>query len=563
VISGRRNVALISDFNTRNLAAYLTNDSTPPVLAVDVAPFGQVESLLLDAQHALWRTHRDVVVVWTRPEGVIAPFARLVNGEPVDSNVAVEAVDRFCLALEALAERATHAFVPLWTLPPEYATGSMLDLQPSVGVSRTLSEMNSRLLEKLDALANVHPLDTQRWIVQAGPRAYSPKLWYMAKIPFGNDVFLSAAADLKSGLNGLLGTSAKLIVVDLDDTLWGGVIGEAGWKNIRLGGHDAEGEAYVDFQRALKALQRRGILLAIVSKNDETTALEGLRNHPEMVLRETDFSSWRINWGDKAQNIVEVASELNLGLQSIVFLDDNPVERARVRETLPDVIVPDLPADPMLLRRTLMSMPYFNVPRLTMEDLDRTRMYRAEKDRASLFAGTDSIDEWLKTLETHVRVEELDATNISRVAQLLNKTNQMNLTTRRLTESELIAWADEPSNRLWAFRTIDKFGDSGLTGIASLATANKEARLVDFVLSCRVMGRKIEDTMLFTVLRHATRAKVRSVTATFIPTARNKPCLDFFESTGARKNGSENVFVWDTRESYPLPDSVTLDEPPP
>lgn len=436
----------------------------------------------------------------------------------------------------------------------------MLDMKTGIGISNTLMRMNLRLSDNLDKASNIYLLNTQKWIEKAGKNAFNPKLWYMAKIPFGNQVFTEAVKDIKSVVTAIHGKSKKIIIVDLDDTLWGGIVGDMGWENIALGGHDHIGEAFIDFQRTLESLKSRGILLAIVSKNDEAVALEAINRHPEMVLKLDDFAGWRINWEDKAQNIVDLVEELNLGLQSVVFIDDSPVERARVRETLPEVLVPEWPEDKMLYKSALLDLNCFDTPSISTEDFKRTDMYLSERKRRDLKTKVASFDEWLKSLEVKVIVEQLNRANIQRVTQLLNKTNQMNLTTRRMTESELQGWVNEANNKLWAFRIMDKFGDSGLTGLVSLEANRKEGRIIDFVLSCRVMGRKIEETMLYMVTQYAKSAGLERILAQYVPTAKNKPCLEFWKNSGFAFNEKEGCFAWNTRDVFPLPTHIEISQ---
>jgi FkbH-like protein len=277
-----------------------------------------------------------------------------------------------------------------------------------------------------------------------------------------------------------------------------------------------------------------------------------------MVLREEDFVGWRINWNDKARNIAELATELNLGLQSVVFVDDNPVERARVREALPEVLVPDWPEDKLLCPSALLALRCFDTPAITREDAERTQLYSAERKRDALMTQVGSLDDWLKGLGIRVKVEPLGAANLARTAQLLNKTNQMNLTTRRLAEPELSEWARGPGRSLWAVTVSDRFGDAGLTGIVSVEADNGVGRIVDFVLSCRVMGRKIEETMLHLAVTDAARLGVSSLEARYLPTAKNKPCLSFFQASGFQSEDGQR-FVWNLQQAFPLPSAITLD----
>src|SRR5262249_54535249 len=225
-------------------------------------------------------------------------------------------------------------------------------------------------------------LNSRKWFQLAGDATFNFRLWYLGKVPFGNSVFKNAAADIKAALRGAVGQVRKLLILDLDDTLWEGIVGDVGWQALKLGGHDPIGEALVDFQREIKALNRRGVLLGIVSKNEEATALAALKEHPEMILRPEDFAGWRINWSDKAQNIVDLVSQLNLGLDSVVVIDDNPAERSRVREALPQVLVPEWPEDKRLYSAALLALDCFDAYAVTREDHERAQMYANESRRA-------------------------------------------------------------------------------------------------------------------------------------------------------------------------------------
>lgn len=552
---------IVSDFNADNLAGCLKNHDESPVVEVTTTPFGQAIPALLDAQAEWWRGKPDFAVVWTQPESVVEAFGRILRYQSVPVERLLEQVDEYAALLTSLRDRVEAVLVPTWVAPTYHRNFGLLDLKSGTGITHALARMNLRLAENLERTSHVHLLNAQRWIEVAGKGAFNPKLWYMAKVPFGAQVFIDAAREIKAALRGLLGQSRKLVIVDLDDTLWGGVVGDVGWENLLLGGHHYAGEAYVGFQRALKALTHRGVLLGIASKNEEAVALEAIQRHPEMVLRIEDFAGWKINWRDKAENIAELTSSLNLGLPSVVFIDDNPAERARVREALPEVLVPEWPEDPCLAESALHGLCCFNPPAITAEDTRRTEMYRSERQREGLKHRVSSVEEWLRSLDVTIKVERLDEANLHRTAQLLNKTNQMNLTTRRMTESELWAWASEAHRRLWVFRVSDRFGDSGLTGIVSLEVREQTAFIVDFVLSCRVMGRNVEEVMVHTVVEHARALGLERVYAQYLPTSKNKPCLDFWKRSGFRHEAADDRFWWDLASPFPRPDAVTIERP--
>jgi FkbH-like protein len=340
--------------------------------------------------------------------------------------------------------------------------------------------------------------------------------------------------------------------------LWSGTVGDVGWENLVLGGHDPTGEALVDFQKQLKALKNRGILLAVVSKNEESVALEAIRKHPEMVLREDDVSAFRINWRDKAENVLAVVNELGIGLDSAVFIDDNPMERARVKESLPAVTVPDWPQDKLLYSQALFALDCFDSPIISNEDRQRVGMYASERHRLSLKTAVASMDEWLKTLGTRVRVEPSNTENLVRVAQLFNKTNQMNLSTRRMTGSELLVWASKPGRQIFAFRVSDRFGDSGLTGILSTEIQGQQLQIVDFILSCRVMGRNIEETLIAFAIECGRGQGLKQLWLKYSATDKNKPCFDFLLRSELTQTDS-TVFSWKLSEPYPIPEHIKFE----
>lgn len=545
---------VLADFTIGDLAVRLRDERDAPSMVVVESPYGQVMQTLMRGPSD---GASDFALVWTLPQLMSPAFQRIASCEPVDAAELIADVDAFCDVLLRAAPDYRFLFVPTWTLPAHQRGLGLIDARPG-GLTWALTVMNHRLMERLGGAANVFVLNAARWCEAAGRGPSAAKAWYLGKVAFHGEVLAEAARDIKAAVRGLTGQARKLVVVDLDDTLWGGIVGDVGWENLQLGGHDPRGEAFVDFQRALKQLTRRGIVLGIASKNTESVALEAIRSHPAMVLGLDDFVGWRINWNDKARNIADLAAELNLGLQSVVFLDDNPVERARVRETLPEVLVPDWPSDALMYPSALHALRCFDAPAISREDAERTQLYAAERKRETLKHDVGSLDEWLKGLGIRVRVEPLRPANVTRVTQLFNKTNQMNLTTRRLTEPELVAWAEQPGHALWALTVGDRFGEAGLTGILGVAADGEQCRIVDFILSCRVMGRRVEETMVHLAVEWAREHALRGVEATYIPTKKNKPCHDFWLASRFTSDDATR-FRWDAAQPYPLPECIALE----
>jgi FkbH-like protein len=549
---------LIGNFTLDNLAAYLNNDRQAPTVCAKVAPFNQVTQILMDKDSKYWGKGVDCALIWTLPEIIIKSFEDVLMFKKVDWKQICMQIDQFTALLSHIREEARYILVSGWTVPSYMKGWGLLDMKTNVGISNTVMRMNIRLAENLEKIPNAFIMPTEKWVASVGKNAFNPKLWYMGKIAFDNEVFKLAAKDIKAALAGAAGLAKKIIIVDLDDTLWGGIVGEVGKDNLRLGGIDPVGEAFVDFQKALKSYVNRGILLGIVSKNEEKVALEAIQNHPEMILKPDDFAAWKINWEDKAKNIVDLVHGLNLGLQSAVFIDDNPSERDRVRKALPEVYVPEWPEDKMLYKSALENLSCFDTISVSEEDRLRSRMFVSERKRKKEKLSMQSLEGWLKSLKTSVFVNGLDKTNIQRTAQLLNKTNQLNLTTRRMSESELMKWAAAPDHKLWVVRVSDKFGDLGLIGIISIEINKKRARIVDFVLSCRVFGKHIEETMLYIVYNHAASQKLKEIHAQYIPTEKNKPCLEFWKKSRFRAVG-KNCFSWDVKKQYPKPSFINIE----
>ncbi|MGC2507464.1 MAG: HAD-IIIC family phosphatase [Candidatus Acidiferrales bacterium] len=358
----------------------------------------------------------------------------------------------------------------------------------------------------------------------------------MAKILYSQAFFEKASVEIKAVLRGSLGLAKKVVVCDLDNTLWGGVVGDDGAHAIKLGSPDPVGECFHAFQSALKGLRSRGILLAICSKNDEKFALSVIEDHPAMALRKEDFAAWRINWRDKAENLLGLAEELNLGLDSFVFLDDSPQERDQVRQMLPQVYTPDLPASPSDLAPFVSSLACFETAALGREDIERTQMYQAERSRREALEVSGGVENWLSSLKIQVRAAPLGRESLARAAQLLNKTNQFNLSLRRLDETSFWDWAVTTGNAAYVFHVSDRFGDFGLTGLASISRVGTETRIVDFVMSCRVMGKKVEEALLGYTVAQAQADGAGRVTAPAVEGPRNAPGREFF--AGKYSNGT-------------------------
>jgi FkbH-like protein len=351
------------------------------------------------------------------------------------------------------------------------------------------------------------------------------------------------AHSVASILSAQAGVGKKCLVLDLDNTLWGGVIGDDGLGGIRLGQGDPGSEAFSAFQKFIKALRTRGVILAVCSKNDESTAREAFEKHAEMDLRLEDISCFVANWDDKATNIRKIAQRLDIGLNSMVFVDDNPAERAIVRQLLPEVSVPELPADPSGYIWAVEKHRYFQVVSLSSEDLRRTDLYRANEARLDAQSSTQSIDEFLASLEMVARVAPIDATNLERSVQLINRSNQFNLTTRRYSSGEVLAMLQDPA---WITRTVslaDRFGDNGLICVLLGRVAGEALSIDTWLMSCRVLKRGVELFLLEQILAIARARGLKRIVGEYIPTAKNALVRDHYRTLGFTQ-------VWDAENGH-------------
>jgi len=367
---------------------------------------------------------------------------------------------------------------------------------------------------------------------------YDPVLWHRAKIeiapsmaPLYGDLVARIAAAQR-------GRSYKCLVLDLDNTIWGGVVGDDGVEGLVLGQGSAAGEAYVAFQEYALQLSQRGVILAVCSKNDETIALAPFASHPDMVLKRPSFAAFVANWSDKAANLRTIAAQINIGLDALVFADDNPFERNLVRRELPAVAVPELPEDAALYAQCLADAGYFESVRLTGEDLGRAGQYQANAQRDVARQSTSDLPSYLKSLEMQMQALPFDAVGQARITQLINKTNQFNLTTRRYTEEDVRTMMADPDLVTFQVRLADKYGDNGMIAVV-IAKPAQDALMIDtWLMSCRVLGRRVEHAVLNLLMGEARKRGYRTVIGEFRPTAKNALVRDHYAGLGFQPDGS-------------------------
>lgn len=433
---------------------------------------------------------------------------------------------------EGIAASGAVCIVQALAPPAEALFGSMDRSLPG-SPRHFVDGFNRRLAAELEASGDVL-LDVAAIAETIGLAGWhSPGQWNLAKLPFADSCVPLYADHVGRLLGALRGKARRCLILDLDNTLWGGVIGDDGLHGIILAEGDAVGEAYRSVQRMALALRERGIILAISSKNTDEVARRVFREHPEMLLSEEQITVFQANWEDKATNIKAIADALSLGLESMVLLDDNPVERGLVRQILPQVAVPELPDDPALYARTLAAAGYFEATAFSDEDRRRVTYYEGNACRVALQEQAGDIDSYLASLEMEISFRPFDLTGRSRIAQLINKSNQFNLTTRRYTEAEVAAVERDSAYTTLQVRLTDKFGDNGMICVIICRTLPRSTWEIDsWLMSCRVLGRRVEQMVLREILQQAREAGISTIVGVYRPTDRNAMVRDHYVNLG-------------------------------
>jgi FkbH-like protein len=384
-------------------------------------------------------------------------------------------------------------------------------------------------------------------------RWHSQTYWYNFHMAVTPTASVALAQNLAAILKSVYGRSKKCLVLDLDNTLWGGVIGDDGVENVILGRDHAVGEAYLDFQEYVKQLQRRGVILAVCSKNDIENAKEGF-SHPDSILKLEDFSAFKANWNPKPSNIREIATELSIGLDSIVFVDDNPAERALVADQLPDVATPDVGSDVSRYAGILEAEHYFEIHKIVRDDLNRSAFYSSNAQRSAHQAAFSNYGEFLASLAMTAEIAPFSRIYIERITQLINKTNQFNLTTRRYTAAEVETIAGDPMFVTLYGRLADKFGDNGLVS-AIVGRKTDEATLeIDlWLMSCRVLNREMELAMFDALVEECQARGIRRIVGVYISSRKNAMVAEHYPVLGfsGAAADSENQRLW----QYAVPHS--------
>ena len=492
-----------------------------------IAPYGQFTQEILNPDSALYAFAPQVTIAIVQPDAL--------------SDSPLEAADRLIDLAARWKERGTGVLVigsfiaePAWPL-------HILPTQRDIN----LRIANQRLKDHVADDSKIQICDIDALASYVGyAKALSPEMMAMARNPFSEEFMAPLAKKLVACLNASAGIIRKCLVLDCDNTLWGGIIGEDGMDGIHIG-PDWPGREYLEFQKAILELADQGVILAINSKNNPAEVMQVLNDHPQMLLHEKHFASIQANWNPKPQNMETIAKEINIGLDSLVFIDDNPAERQLIRQMLPQIETLEMPVSPALFARTLRETHYFARPFLTEEDKARGQIYADQRKRDQFQQSCATLEDFLKSLEMKASIRLAGKEDLKRVAQLTQRTNQFNMTMRRYTEADIAAILQNPNWRIYVLSLKDKFGDNGTVGQAMVEQVPDCWRIDTLLMSCRVIGRQAEDALVDQICCDAAQQGVSHIKAEYIKTPKNQIAEPFWPRLGFKPiSQNENTTVF-------------------
>jgi FkbH-like protein len=524
-------------------------------LSVTLGNFNAYAQEILSPDSHLYKCKPDVVILAIQTRDITPDlwerFSSL-SSEQISAEVE-RIIQSFRDTVQAL-RTYSEAYLILHNLEePLSPSLGVLDRMTATGQVAAIESINEGLRRMQDEYPGVFVLDYNALIAQHGRKHwFDERNWATMKLPIANNNLIHLVKEWLRFIHPLSGRSCKLLITDLDNTLWGGVIGEDGMEGIQCGS-DAQGSGYQKLQRAMLDLHQRGILLAVCSKNNEADAMEALEKHPGLLLRPRHFTALRINWRDKVRNIREIAAELRLGTDSIAYVDDNPVELERVRAELPEVCVIELPDDPRYYADVLRDNPVFERLTLSKEDQERQHYYTQQRKRLEIKSKTTSLEDFYRTLKQEVTIAGISPESADRIAQLTQKTNQFNLTTRRYSKQQILSLASSPGWEIFGVWVKDRFGDNGLSGVAITQAANDTCEIDTLLLSCRIIGRTVETALVWFLLERARSLNLKRLQGSFLQTKKNAIAKDFYPAHGFQllaEQGNDSFWGLDLKAAH-------------
>lgn len=526
-------VAILGNCSTQHLATALKGFGYKENYNLNIfdSDYNQIDSQIMDDESELYKHNPEFVLIYMATEKLYEQFCDMnLESRAEFADLILQKISNYWETLNSKIK--TNIIQFNFIEIDDRIFGNYANKTPNSFIYQ-LRKLNFNLMELSANTKNAFIVDLSTIQNCYGrEKIYDDKLYYIAKMPLSTNILPEIAKQVIDVIKTLHGKLKKCVILDLDNTLWGGVIGDDGLKSIQIG-ELGLGHAFSEFQMWLKELKNRGILLAICSKNNEDTAKEPFEKHPEMVLRLDDISMFVANWENKASNIKNIQATLNIGMDSMVFIDDNPFERNLVRGMIPDITVPELPEDPALYLSYLKSLNLFETASYSENDKDRTKQYQAQAQRVTLQNSFENFEEYLKSLEMVATVHEFEDFEIPRISQLTQRSNQFNLRTIRYTEAEIEEICKDDKYITLSFSLKDKFGDYGLISVIIMEKMDEKTLFLNtWLMSCRVLKRGMEEFIINKVIETAKEKRFEKVIGEYIKTPKNSMVENIYSKLG-------------------------------
>ncbi|ATW26963.1 HAD-IIIC family phosphatase [Candidatus Formimonas warabiya] len=531
------NIAFLGNCTTDYLARFLKEECKKNDIGANIynCPYNQYHQETLNTESGFYRSQPELTVLFLEGSELFPDWYTFttLTSSPEKKYALMESIfESITAVVDSIHTNSATKIILHNFKIPYFSPLGILDSKNYPGLKDMIALLNLKLGEWAKDKDYVYLFDYGGLCAHFGyENATDPKMYYIAKNTISFPFTKILVREYMRYIAPFKFMTKKCLVLDLDNTLWGGVAGEDGISGIKLD-LAGPGKSFYDFQREILNLYHKGIILAVNSKNNAEDALEIIENHPHMVLRKHHFSSLRMNWQDKVANIKEIAQELNIGMDSMVFFDDNPVEREYVKSMLPEVTVADVPDDTSKYADTLKKMIEFEFFKITDEDLNRNQMYEANQKRLESQQQFQNLEDYLASLQIKVILQHANSFSIPRIAQLTQKTNQFNMTTKRYTQTEIENMARSNNFLVFSCTVLDKFGDNGIVGVCIIELKDDTAHIDTFLMSCRVLGRNVEYALMNKIVSLLKEKGIKTVFGLYLRTEKNRANENFYAQAG-------------------------------
>lgn len=555
-------ICLLSSFTINGLSDILKVKSAERGISCMVyeGPYNQYSQEILNEKSDLYKFFPDITFLILDTRNIFGEIFRFPYSISHLERIKIveNKINEIKNLLDKYVEKLNSKIIVTKLNIPSFSPNGIFESKIEYSFHNMIEDFNNQLTKMYQNSENIFVYDFDKFITKNGEdNVFNYSQFFFGDLKISINFLPALGQDLMKYVIGYLGITKKCIVLDLDNTLWGGIIGEDGFNGIKLG-PEPPGNAFMEFQRVLLSLHQRGIILAINSKNNFEDTIKVIKEHPYMILREEHFASIFINWNDKVSNMKEIIKEINIGSESLVFIDDDPVNREFVKSIFPEILVVDLSDDPSSYVLEIENLIDFSVLKITDEDKNRGKMYLSKKKIIELEKTSVDLQTFLNKLELKISIKKVNQFTLPRVSQLILKTNQFNLTTKRYQETDIQKMIKDPDFHVTCVQVEDKFGDNGITGVVIIKKENKkEWRIDTFLMSCRIMGRDIEKGIMTYIINKAKENNIQKINADFIPTQKNEPIKEFLSDHEFKKEGKS--WTYNVKSKIKFPEYLKMD----